>query len=107
MDIVEIIKVVIGESATAALALFAIWSLKKLHEQRLEERKSHAEEVKKIDELRIEERNEYIKRLEALNQIVVTSLEASTNAWATNTEVIRQNTEVLGELQLLLRKKGK
>lgn len=84
MDIFEFVIGIIGESATGALGLFAIWSLKKLYEQR------------------IQEREDYAARLEKINTVLVEKLEEGNIALATSTEVVRQNTAVLQSLQRLL-----
>lgn len=81
MDILQVIELVIRESATAALALFAIWSLKKVYEQRLEERQ------------------DYSVKMAAVNATLIEKLQEGTEAMATSTEVIRRNTEVLEALQ--------
>ena len=77
MDILELVQIVIRESATAALAVFAIWSVKQLYEERLRERE------------------DYSDRLEKVNTLLVTKLEEGTQAIATSTEVVRQNTQTL------------
>lgn len=87
MDIFEFIKGIMGESATGALGLFAIWSLKQLYKQRIRELK------------------DYAARLETVNTILVEKLEEGTTALATSTEVVRQNTAVLQSLQRFLQEK--
>ena len=87
MDILELVQIVIRESATAALAVFAIWSVKQLYEERLREREDYAD------------------RLEKVNTLLVTKLEEGTHAIAISTEVVRQNTVVLEELQRFLVKR--
>lgn len=81
MDILQVLQLFLRESATAALALFAIWSLKRLYEQRLEERQGYAE------------------KLETVNATLIKKLEEGTEAMAVSTEVIRRNTDVLESLQ--------
>ena len=84
MDIVDLLTRIASESATAALALFAIWSLKRSYEERLRERDSYAVTMK------------------AMNETLIETLSDSTSATATNTEVIRQNNDVLERLRRLL-----
>ncbi|MBM3120368.1 MAG: hypothetical protein FJ006_12655 [Chloroflexi bacterium] len=84
MDIVALIEAVLKESATAALALFAIWSVKQLYEQR------------------IREREDYATRLESINAVLIQKLEEGNRALAVNAEVVRANTEALNELRRLI-----
>ena len=86
MDIIELLQLVIKESATAALALFAIWSLKLSHTAQLLERDEHATELK------------------AFSEAMATELRQSTETRAVVTEVIRRNTEVMDKLLTLLAK---
>lgn len=44
MDFVEIFTVVLRESATAALAIFAIWELRCSYQRRLEDRRQELEQ---------------------------------------------------------------
>jgi len=92
LDIVQLLTAALRESATAALALFAIWSVKQLYEQRLQERDDHAAQ-------RLQERDDYVARLENINQVLVVRLEEGNKALAVSTEVVRQNTQVLQSLQ--------
>ncbi|KKK96470.1 hypothetical protein LCGC14_2662440 [marine sediment metagenome] len=73
MDIIEILTLVIRESATAALALFAIWSLKVSYERRLEDSKEYAQTLKEV------------------NDTLIVKLTESTAAQAASVEVIRRN----------------
>jgi len=88
MDIVALIEAVLKESATAALALFAIWSVKQLYEQR------------------IREREDYATRLESINAVLIQKLEEGNRALATNAEVVRANTEALNQLRRLIEREG-
>jgi len=83
VDIVALIKAVVGESATAALALFAIWSLKKLYEQRLQERTDYAAQ-------RLQEREDYAKRLETINETLIVKLGEVSHALGANTQVLER-----------------
>ena len=87
MDLIEILTLVIRESATAALALFAIWSMRASYERRLEDNK------------------EYSGALKSINDTLVMKLSESTAAVAASGEVIRRNNEVLEQLRDLLREK--
>ena len=83
MDIIEILTLVIRESATAALALFAIWSLKVSYERRLEDSKEYAQTLKEV------------------NDTLIVKLTESTAAQAASVEVIRRNSEVMSELKVV------
>ena len=98
MDIIEIIKAVIGESATATLAIVALWWLRQLYEEKVKREREHAA-------LRIQEREEYACRVREVNDVLVVKLEEGNKALATSTEVVRQNTTVLQSLQRLLEEK--
>ena len=95
MDIIEIIVVILQESATAALALFAIWVVKYLYERRIEDHDEHAA-------LRIQERDDYAIRMERVNCVLLEKLEEGNKALAVNTEVVRQNNDVMHQLLKML-----
>lgn len=99
MDILEIVRTLMGESATAALALFAIWMVRQLYELRLQEREDHAEQ-------RVQERETYATRLETVNELLIAALEESNRVQAASIEVVRQNTGVIEELRRLLVKQS-
>ena len=88
MDIIAIMTSALRESATAALALFAIWSLKKLYEQRAEERDEYFQRREEFQKQRIEERDDYAARLEAVNNALMTKLGEVNHTLGANTKVI-------------------
>ena len=94
MDILELLKLFIGESATAALAFFAIWSLKKLYEERLVERAEVAAQrlsrQKEYAVQRLLEREDYANRLETINETFAVKLGEMTHALGANTQVLER-----------------
>ena len=89
MDIIEILTLIIRESATAALALFAIWSLKASYAQRLEDGKEYAVTLKEV------------------NDTLIVKLTESTAVQAASVEVIRRNNEVMEDLKAVMASMGK
>jgi len=83
MDIIELITIVLRESATAALAAFAIWSLKRSYDIRDAEREA-------ANIARVEERDSYAARLEVVNEVLNETLGEVNQSLGANTEVLRQ-----------------
>jgi len=83
MDIIEVLTIILRESATAALGLFAIWSLKRSYDIRDAERTATAA-------AQIAERDAFANRLEAINNVLMDKLDAVNQSLGANTEVLRQ-----------------
>jgi len=83
MDIIELITIVLRESATAALAAFAIWSLKRSYDIRDTERTASAL-------AKIAERETYAARLESINSLLAEKLGEVNKSLGANTEVLRR-----------------
>jgi len=83
LDIIEIITIMLRESATAALAAFAIWALRHSYEIRDVERSS-------ASEAQIAERDKYAARLEVVNEAFMQKLGEVDQTLGANTEVLRQ-----------------
>ena len=83
MDIIEIVSIFVKESAIAALAIFAIYELRRSYEIRNVELKDHMTQ-------RLEERESYAERLEAINGLFVQKLGEVNVSLGANTEVLRQ-----------------
>ena len=83
MDIVTMITAALRESATAAVAIFAIWSLNRSYQIRDTERKV-------ASEARIHERESYAARLVTVNQVLTEKLDDFNQTLGANTEVLRQ-----------------
>jgi len=83
VDFGEMITILLRESPTAALAVFAIWAMRKEYEKRLEDRTFHQEQ-------RLSEREAYATRLEELNRLFAEKLDELNQVLGSNTEVLRQ-----------------
>jgi len=104
MDIIiQFITGLIEQSATAALAAFAMWMVKNLYDERLVERDAHtAQRLVERDAhtaQRLEERADYTSRLESINILLLDKLDEGNRAVTTSTEVIRNVAQVLQEVQ--------
>jgi len=83
MDVLELLTIVLRESATAALAIFAIWLLKRSYDVRDAERTMAAA-------AQIAERDSFAVRLEEINKVVIEKLSDVNQSLGANTEVLRQ-----------------
>lgn len=83
MDIIEIITIVLRESATAALAAFAIWALRRSYEVRDSERQA-------ASTAQVVERETFATRLETVNGVLVEKLGEVNQSLGANTEVLRR-----------------